>query len=212
MPSGRDAGRAGVGPAGIRAGAPAAAEGGRGEPGPGSGVCREAEGDEVARAVPASVRVTAEDSHQPRTQSSSLRGQRAGPGPHLEGWLGGRGPPGLSGPTASLWGQGGVGPLEPSPAGGGGSVGNCSRELVSVIKSQCHRQPAGQRGLRVGRCRRHFRRSFLLRRKMSRLTLTLALLKSFITATPSYWSCRRSWGERDGLLAAAPQSPQHPHP
>lgn len=28
---------------------------------------------------------------------------------------------------------------------------------------------------------------------MRRLTLTLALLKSFMTATPSYWSCRRSW-------------------
>lgn len=39
----------------------------------------------------------------------------------------------------------------------------------------------------------HFLKNFLLRRKMSRLTLTLALSNIFITATPSYCNCSRSW-------------------
>lgn len=51
---------------------------------------------------------------------------------------------------------------------------------------------------------------------MRRLTLTLALLKSFMTATPSYWSCRRSWeggkgqgGELEGFSLWPTQPTKH---
>lgn len=50
---------------------------------------------------------------------------------------------------------------------------------------------------------RYFLKNFLLRRKMSRLTLTLALSNIFMTATPSYCSCSRSCG-RGGPVSASP--------
>lgn len=43
----------------------------------------------------------------------------------------------------------------------------------------------------------HFLKNFLLRRKMSRLTLTLALSNIFITETSSYCSCSRSCTNTD---------------
>lgn len=46
----------------------------------------------------------------------------------------------------------------------------------------------------AGPSHHYLHRNFLLSRKMRRLTLTLALLKSFMMATPSYWSWSRSWG------------------
>ena len=41
-----------------------------------------------------------------------------------------------------------------------------------------------------------FPQNLRLRRKMRRLTLTLARLNIFMTATPSYWSCKRSCSSR----------------
>jgi len=64
---------------------------------------------------------------------------------------------------------------------------------------------------------RYFLKNFLLRRKMSRLTLTLALSNIFMTATPSYCSCRRSCGRGDRHHRGSSQGrgagvshPQHP--
>lgn len=59
----------------------------------------------------------------------------------------------------------------------------------------------------------YFLKNFLLRRKMSRLTLTLALSNIFMTATPSYCSCSRSCrrgghhhgGGKTGQGEASPQ-------
>lgn len=61
----------------------------------------------------------------------------------------------------------------------------------------------------------YFLKNFLLRRKMSRLTLTLALSNIFMTATPSYCSCSRSCGRGDchhHQHRAQPGEPSHRSP